>query len=317
MTTRSPSFSRRRVLRLAGMGAASLAAPAILPARAFAQGAEIKTLKPGVISAAMMGEMPLTGERDGKIIGADAEMLQAIAAKLGIGIEWTVMGFPAVIEAVQSNRAEWFGGNFAWTPTRAKVIQLTDAVFFTGAYVIMKQDKIAKDSVTIADLNGHSIGTGTGFSVVPEMKKVPGITELKLYDNTDACLRDVIAGRLDFAVLDAPIIDYIIQQNPSFGLKQLPLVNDPGFPTLTSKFGAIWGIPPTNTDLFDAVNQGVRWLHKTGQMAPILAKYGITNTDYLVPKTPDPRIGVDRDEGGKPIGPFGHEPRDFSSFFVA
>ena len=151
---------------------------------------------------------------------------------------------------------------------------------------------------------------------MPDMKKVPGTTEVKLYDGIDPCLRDVIAGRLDFAVLDAPIIDYIIQQNPDFKLKQLPMAADPAFPTLTSKFSAIWGIDPSNTDLFDAINQGLRWLHKSNQVAPILAKYGITNPDYLVPVQPDPRIGVDRDEAGNPIGTFEHEQRDFSQYFA-
>lgn len=198
---------------------------------------------------------------------------------------------------------------------RAKILQLTDPIFYTGAYVIMRESETFTDQVTVADLSGRSIGSGTGFSVVPDMKKVPGVTEVKLYDTTDSCLRDVIAGRLDFAVLDAPIIDYIILQNPSFKLKQLPLAADPDYPTLTGKFGSIWGMNPKNNDLFDAVNQGMAWLHKTGEVAKVLAKYGITNPDYLVPLDPNPRIGVDRDENGMPIGAFGHTPRDFSAYF--
>lgn len=307
--------SRRRTLTLLGAAAGSLAAPALLPRGAFAQGADIATLRPGVISGAMIGEMPLSGERDGKAIGADVEMLEAIAAALGMTVDWELYGWPAVIEAVQSNRAEWFGGNFAWTETRSNVMQLTDAVFYTGAYLVMQQDKPFTDTITIDDLAGHTLGTVVGFSTVPDMRNVPAITELKLYDNTDAVLRDVIAGRLDFAVLDAPVIDYIILQNPGFGLKQIPLQTHPDFPTLTSKFSAIWGIPPSNTDLFDAVNQGLRWLHATGQSAEILAKYGLTNPDYMLPMDSDPRLGVDRDEAGNPIGTFGHEPRDFSEFF--
>jgi ABC-type amino acid transport substrate-binding protein len=226
------------------------------------------------------------------------------------------MGFPGVIEAVQSGRADWFGGNFAWTPVRSKILQLTDAVFYTGAYVIMRADEPLTDKVTVADLNGRSIGTGTGFSVVPDMKKVPGATEVKLYDGIDPCLRDVIAKRLDFAVLDAPIVDYIILQNPDFKLKQLPMAFDPEFPTLTSKFSAIWGIDPSNPELFDAINQGLRWLHKSGQVGPILAEYGITNPDYLVPMPENPRLGVDRDESGKIIGKFEHDERDFSAAFA-
>ena len=63
-------------------------------------------------------------------------------------------------------------------------------------------------------MKGRIIGTVTGFTIVPEMKKVPGTTEVKLYDNCDGCMRDVVAGRLDFAVLDAPLVDYMILQEP-------------------------------------------------------------------------------------------------------
>ena len=53
----------------------------------------------------------------------------------------------------------------------------------------------------VNDVKGHSIGTVNGFTIVPEMKKLPGVGEVKLYDNSDGCVRDVVAGRLDFAVL--------------------------------------------------------------------------------------------------------------------
>jgi ABC-type amino acid transport substrate-binding protein len=147
------------------------------------------------------------------------------------------------------------------------------------------------------------------------MKKIPGVKEVKLYDSSDSCIRDVVAGRLDFAVLDAPTIDYMILQNPSMKLKQIPIAFDERYPSLTGKFEAIWGIYPQNTELFDGINQGIRWLKSTGQIAPILAKYGIKNPDYLVPMPVDPRLGVDRDEQGNVLGPFKHSPRDFSQSF--
>jgi hypothetical protein len=98
--------------------------------------------------------------------------------------------------------------------------------------------------------------------------------------------------------------------------KQIPIGFDEHYPNLTGKFQAIWGVYPQNQDLFDAINQGVRWLKSTGQIAPILAKYGIKNPDYLVPTSVDPRLGVDRDAQGDVLGPFKHQARDFSQSFA-
>jgi polar amino acid transport system substrate-binding protein len=172
------------------------------------------------------------------------------------------------------------------------------------------------EKVTIADMKGHSIGTVTGFTIVPEMKKVPGTTDVKLYDTTDACIRDVVAGRLDYAVLDAPTVDYMILQNPGWGLKQVPVVHDAAFPQLTSKQHTVMGLNQGNHDLFDAVNEGVKWLWRTKLNSQLLAKYGVANPDYLVPPEPNPRINVDRDEKDNPIGPGAHVPKEFSSLFT-
>ena len=59
---------------------------------------------------------------------------------------------------------------------------------------------------TFADMKGHSVGTVTGFTLVPELKTVPGIGEVKLYDTSDGVMRDVVAGRLDMAVLDPGLV---------------------------------------------------------------------------------------------------------------
>jgi polar amino acid transport system substrate-binding protein len=75
------------------------------------------------------------------------------------------------------------------------------------------------------------------------------------------------------------------------------------------------GMNQDNPDLFDAVNEGVKWLWQTKLNAKLLAKYGVANPDYLVPPEPNPRIGVDRDRSGRLIGPSAHDPKDFSALF--
>jgi polar amino acid transport system substrate-binding protein len=311
-------FSRRGLLKATGYGSlAALVGSAMGPMSfAFAAGQPIKTVRPGYLTAACLGDMPLGALREGVPVGTDLELLKIIADRLELKLDVLTMGFPAVVEAVRSGRADWFGGNFAWNPMRSKILLLTDPVFYTGAYVIMRDSEPFDKTITVNDVKGRTIGAITGYFTIPDMKKIEGVKEVKLYDNTDSCLRDVRAGRLDFAVLYAPTIDYMILQDPSLKLKQIPMSYDEKFPSLTAKFEAIWGVHPQNQDLFDGVNQGLRWLKATDQIRPVLAKYGIKNPDYLVPPTKDPRIGVDRDEKGNLIGPFEHPPRDFSQAFA-
>lgn len=306
-----PITVQRRTL-LAGLLAAG--APATIRA-ARADSAHFRTVTPGTLTIAIDGDMPMASVKDGKLIGTDGDMISAIAHKMGLTTTPALMEWSATIESIRSGRADVMLGNMGWTPVRAKVMLVTDAIYYAGTYATMKKD-VSLDKVTIADMRGRSIGTVTGFTIVPEMKKVPGTTDVKLYDTSDACIRDVVAGRLDFAVLDAPTVDYMILQNPGWGLKQVPVVHDDAFPQLTSKQHTVMGMNQDNPDLFDAVNEGIHWLWKTKQNGQIMAKYGVGNPDYLVPPSPNPRIGVDRDAQGNLIGPGAHTMKDYSNLFA-
>jgi polar amino acid transport system substrate-binding protein len=305
------TISRRGFLAGSAMGGAALA----MRARAgHAAAPSFKTVSPGAITVAINGDMPMTSVKDGKLIGTDGEMIAAIAAKLGLEAKPSLMEWSATVESVRTGRADIMLGNMGWTPSRAKVLSITDAIYYAGQFFVMKADS-PLTKVDISDLKGHSIGTVTGFSIVPEMKKVPGTTDVKLYDTSDACIRDVVAGRLDYAMLDAPTVDYMILQNPGYGLKQVPVVHDAAFPQLTSKQHTVMGMNQDNHDLFDAVNDGVKWLWKSKTNAELLAKYGVKNPDYLVPPEPNPRLGVDRDADGHYIGAGAHTAKDFSALF--
>ena len=274
-----------------------------------------KTVEPGLLTIANSNEMPMIAMEDGKLIGSDADIIATIAAKMGLGVKSAQMEWSATVQSVKSGRADIMMGNMGWTPARAAALLITDAIYYAGTMVCMKQDQ-PFTSFTVNDAKGHSIGTVNGFTIVPEMKKLPGVGEVKLYDNSDGCVRDVVAGRLDFAVLDAPLVDYMILKNPSWNLKQVPMMHDDAFPQITSKQHTVMGMNQQNYDLFDAVNAGVKWMWKTGQNAALMKKYGIANPDYLVPPPKNLRIGVDRDADNNVIGPGAHSTKDFSSLFA-
>jgi polar amino acid transport system substrate-binding protein len=297
---------------MAGVGAALLAASR----RGAVAAPAFKTVEPGVITIANSNEMPMIAMQDGKLIGSDAEIIATIAKKMGLGVKSAQMEWSATVQSVKSGRADIMLGNMGWTPARAQALLITDAIYYAGTFVCMKQDKPFTTSFSVNDVKGHSIGTVNGFTIVPEMKKLPGVGEVKLYDNSDGCVRDVVAGRLDFAVLDGPLVDYLILKNPNWNLKQVPITPDPAFPQLTSKQHTVMGMNQENFDLFDAVNAGVKWMWQTKQNAALMQKYGISNPDYLVLPEKNPRVGVDRDAADNVIGPGAHPAKDFASLFA-
>ena len=224
------------------------------------------------------------------------------------------MAWSATIEAIKTGRADIMCGDMGWSKPRANALLLTDAIYYDGNYVTMKKDRPSGDYIDVNDMAGHSVGTGTGYSYVPDIKKIPNV-EVKLYDTDDACLRDVEAGRLDYAVLDGMSMDYMLLQNKDSTSSSCPSSQTRNIPALSGKGRAVMGMNLENTDLFDAVNAGVKWLWASKTNADCLARNGMTNPDYMVPAKDDPRIGVDRDAEGNILGPGAHTPKDYSSLF--
>jgi polar amino acid transport system substrate-binding protein len=312
----STDVSRRTLIRTAGAGAAAALAAPFVARGALAAAPKFKTVEDGVITIAMSGAMPVTGLKDGKIMGSDAEMVVAIAGRLGLGVKPAIMAWSATIESIKSGRADIMCGDMGWTPARANAMLLTDAIYYGGNFVTMKKDMPFNGSIAPNEMGGHSVGTGTGYSYVPDIKKIPNIGDVKLYDNVDGCVRDVLAGRIDFAVLDSMTVDYILLQNPLLDLKQVPIKPNSDYPNLSGKGRAVMGMSLENPDLFDAVNAGVKWLWATKKNGELLAKNGMTSPDYLVPGPTNPRIGVDRDAQDNVLGPAAHKPKDFSAVFA-
>jgi ABC-type amino acid transport substrate-binding protein len=315
------ALSRRSLLRgTAGLGAGALApslfGTSLFGRRALAAPPKFKTVEDGYITIAMSGTMPVTGFKDGQIMGSDAEMIVAIAEHLGLKAKPNIMAWSATIESIKSGRADIMCGDMGWTKARAEAMLLTDAIYYDGNFVTMKKDRPFTDFIDINAMGGHSVGTGQGYSYVPDLKKIPNVGEVKLYDNTDGCVRDVLAGRIDFAVLDSMTVDYLLLQNPSTELKQVPIKPNTEYPNLSGKGRAVMGMNLENPDLFDAVNAGVKWLWQSKKNAELLAKNGMKSPDYLVvPTTTDARVGVDRDEKGNILGPAAHTPKDYSALF--
>ena len=302
--------------RAAGLGLGAVSGPAFFASAAFAATPpKFKTVEDGVLTIAMSGAMPGTGMKDGAPMGTDADMVAAIAKRLGLGVKPALMAWSATIEAVKTGRADIMCGDMGWSKARANALLLTDAIYYDANYVTMKKDRASGAYFDVGDLAGHSVGTGTGYDYVPDLKKIPN-AEVKLYDTDDSCLRDLEAGRLDYAVLDGTTMAYVLLQNPGVELKLVPITPNKQYPALSGKGRTVMGMNLENTDLFDAVNAGVKWLWSSKTNAACLARYGLTNTDYTVPAPTDPRIGVDRSAEGAILGPGAHQPKDFSSYFA-
>lgn len=261
-------------------------------AQALAQ--DLDTLEPGKLIVGFNGDMPMTSLKDGVLIGSDGKMIAQIAANLGLEVVPSQADWASVIEATTSGRNDVMLGAMGWTEERSKVMTISDPIYYFGTLLAQKS---STNYSTFADMAGKKVGTVTGFTLVPELKAVPGIGEAKLYDTSDGVMRDLVAGRIDMAILDPPLVELAIRENPDWDLHQVELQPDPAFPIMSTKYNVVMGVRKDATALADAINAGIAELWDTCQNQTFMAEYGVTNPSFFIPPDPNPRVGVDRPEG--------------------
>ena len=267
-----------------------------LSAAAQALAQELDTIEPGKLIVGFNGDMPMTSLKDGQLIGSDGKMIAKIAADLGLEVVPSQADWAAVIEATSSGRNDVMLGAMGWTEERTKVMTITDPIYYFGSLVAQKT---STNYSTFADMAGKKVGTVTGFTLVPELKSVPGIGEVKLYDTSDGVMRDLVAGRIDMAFLDPPLVELAISEHPEWELHQVELQPDPAYPIMSAKYNVVMGVRKDATALADAINAGIAELWDTCQNQAFMAEYGVTNPSFFIPPDPNPRVGVDRPEDWK------------------
>lgn len=254
----------------------------------------VDTVEPGSFTIAFSGDMPGTGYQDSKMVGYDGEILQQIADKLGLKVKPALMEWSGTIASVQARRVDVMAGTMGWTAQRAKIMNLSDPIhYFKNG--ITQTDKT--DWHSLKDLQGKKVGTITGFSFIPEMRRIDGL-QVSLYDTSDAAVRDLIAGRIDAVIGDPPVMQYALSRNPQWHLHFSAFTdNDPDFPLLTGLGQVVFGFNKDNPQLLAAVNQQIDAMWKTCQMRDIGARYGLTQDVWFKPQGSDPRLDVDRPAG--------------------
>ena len=212
-------------MRVGRLGIAALGgAFGMVLAAGTAGAAPPKTMEPGKLNVALNGDMPMTGLEDGKLIGTDGELMVLIAERLGLEVVPHMMEWSAEIQSTKQGKVDIMHGAMGWIAERSEIMLLTDPIYYFGTLLAQKKDTSWS---TFEDMKGRSVGTVSGFTLVPELKQVEGIGEVKLYDTTDGALRDLIAGRVDMAILDPPLMQLAIPQNPDWSLHQVPLSPSP------------------------------------------------------------------------------------------
>ena len=258
--------------------------------QAFA--AELELVEPGNLVVAFNGDMPGTGWQDGKLVGLDGELMQWVADSMGLPVKPALMEWAAEIQSVKTRRVDVMHGMMGWNDQRIKVINISDPIYYGGANITQKK---SNNWSTVKELEGRTIATIQGFGWIDQLKAIEG-TELKLYDTSDAAIRDLLAGRIDALFADPPLIQFAIAKNPDWDIHALPIQQDfdERYSLLTGKYNVVFGLSQDAPELLAAINEKIAEIWATCKNQEIAAKYGLGDPSWFDPGSLNLRAGVDR-----------------------
>jgi polar amino acid transport system substrate-binding protein len=149
---------------------------------------EIK--KEGRIIVATEGQFaPFNYFLGSKLTGFEIDVAEAMAAKMGVKIEWKALSFDALLAGLRQDRS--------------------------GGVIISKSPGIR----TAADLAGKVVSVQTGTTYLENVKKVAGVKEMKNFPQDTDARAALATGRVDAWVTDRFVAKNALDANPGAGMQ--------------------------------------------------------------------------------------------------
>lgn len=227
---------------------------------------------------------------DGKVTGANIEVLQAILKPLGITkIDTPITDFGSLVPGLAAGRFDLIGAGLFINTNRCKVIDFSNPVTHSGgAFIVKAGNPLNLHSLKDVATNGKArLATQTGTNQVQEAKDV-GIptANVVLFDKDTEALAALKADRVDVVYFpDAEIISLVKKANDPSVERALPFSQIPdaqGKPTWNYH---AYGLPKNDPEFTQAFNDQLGKLRASGELLKILQKYGYTENEL-------PEVGV-------------------------
>ena len=228
----------------------------------------LKTVESGKLIMATNAAFPPYEYIEGnEVVGIDAEIAGAIAAKLGLELQIDDMEFDSIIESVKGGKADIGLAGMTVTPERQEVINFT-ASYATGVQVVIVNEGSAITSVDDLFADGAMNVIGVQRNTTGDLYSTwdledAGLATIDRYSKGADAVQALLTGKVDCVVIDNEPAKAFVEANE--GLKIL----DTAY--AVEDYAA--AMNKDNTALYEAVNKALEELIADGTVASIIAKY--------------------------------------------
>ena len=215
---------------------------------------------------------------NGPLIGFEVEIATAMAGLMGVKQKQVEVTYGNLEQALAANQVDMVMNGWEKTSDREKTELFSDPYYRYGQQVIVRKDDArftGKTVSTVKDLEGYTVGTGSGYLAETLMKADPKIN-VKSYDGNIA-FSDLVQKKVDAFFLDLPIAAYyILGSGPgATPIPQLTLLGKPIYPD--NYYVGFNMKNPDAAKLLPEINAAFARLKKDGTLRKIYTKWQLMN----------------------------------------
>ena len=156
-------------------------------------------------------------DETGELVGFDIELMEEIAKRMDVTIEWQDMPFDSLIAAVQEGKIDMSISCFNYSEERAKLVDFSDPYYISqDAFIVAEgftgEFNVAEDAANFKV--GVQSGTVQDEWLTDELIDTGLLSEANLsrYERVDQAARDLQVGRIDILLADDVPAKAIVSQ---------------------------------------------------------------------------------------------------------
>ncbi|HET7628292.1 MAG TPA: transporter substrate-binding domain-containing protein [Bacillales bacterium] len=215
---------------------------------------EFKLVEPGKFTFAASGEFkPFSFMKDGKMVGYDIAVGQAIAEKLGLEPNQQKVKFSGIVSGVQHHRYDAAVASHTITPERKEHVNFSQPYYYSGPQIFTRP---GSEIETAEDLKDKEICVSRGSTYVKIAKKYTD--NISLVDSDVVALQGLAKGHYDVVITDAITGQKAINSGVKIEGKQV----------LGQSKQAV-AVPKDRPKLLEAINEALTELKESGELKEI------------------------------------------------
>lgn len=187
------------------------------------------------------------------MVGFDIDLIRAIAEHGGFEVENRNVAWDGIFAGLANGQYDAVISSVTITEERKEAMDFSEPYINAGQVLVVRKDSSA---VTLADLEGKTLGAQIGTTGAFEIENA-GIT-LKAYDELGFAMEDLVSGRIDGVVADAPTAAAFALQNEKYAAA-LKIVGEP----FTEEHYGI-AVQKGNTEVLSLINDGLAKVKAAG-----------------------------------------------------